>query len=105
MNGQITEVKQQIPRLILRWLPFGIHNFLQFGRNIRQIWHICQLNQNFKKPRKLFTSSVMLVDAYSKVEQQLGAVSVLVNNAGIANEIDWNKMVDVNTVPCSRLNI
>ena len=48
VNGQISEVKESIPRPILRWVPIRQPQFLQFGRNIRQI---CQLNRNIKNPQ------------------------------------------------------
>ena len=48
-NGQITEVKQPRPWLILRSVTILHPQFVfQFGRNIGQI---CQLNWNFKETR------------------------------------------------------
>ena len=52
VNGQINEVKQLEPRRILRWVTIWHPQFyFQFGRNIRQIRQICQLNRNSKIPR------------------------------------------------------
>ena len=48
--GQIIEVKQSRPRLILRWVTIWQPHFFQLGKNIRQIRQICKFHRNVKNP-------------------------------------------------------
>ena len=36
--------------------------------------------------------------SYEQVKELLGNVTVVVNNAGIAQEVNWTKSVDINLV-------
>ena len=39
--------------------------------------------------------------AYEKVIKQFGHLDIVCNNAGIGDELDWERTIDVNLVCCS----
>ena len=50
--------------------------------------------------QKIVTNKIAVYSpgCYEQTEKLLGKVTMVVNNAGILNEIDWKKMVDINLV-------
>ncbi len=40
----------------------------------------------------------LFTGCYDEVTKRMGPVSVMVNNAGIVNEVNWRRMLDINHV-------
>ena len=47
----------------------------------------------------------MPLDVFEVARQTYGYIDLVANNAGIADEVNWRKMVDINMVGTSYLNI
>jgi len=46
---------------------------------------------------------VFVAEAFQKTTETFGTLDIVVNNAGILDEIDWEKQVDINLVGHTRL--
>lgn len=59
----------------------------------------CMLsNFNAKSTHFLMLIHFLLLAAFNKAKSTFGKVDVLINNAGILNENQWKKMIEVNFV-------
>ena len=49
------------------------------------------------------SDDVFVAEAFQRTIETFGALDIVVNNAGILDEIDWEKEVDINLVGNIRL--
>ncbi|XP_013396931.1 15-hydroxyprostaglandin dehydrogenase [NAD(+)]-like [Lingula anatina] len=64
---------------------------------------LAQFQQQYGQDSSTFvkcdvTSENELKNAFSHTKQSLGGLDILCNNAGIVNEIDWRKTIDINLI-------
>jgi len=52
----------------------------------------------YVKWKPSFCDDVLVAEAFQRTTETFGTLDIVVNNAGILDEIDWEKQVDINLV-------